>query len=262
MSKVETATAWMIGIANDDSHGYSQPNRGGNPDFDCSSLDIAANEYAGIPVKKYGASYTGNMKNAYIKAGYQDVTKSISLSSGKGLVRGDVLLHEGHHVARYIGDGQLVHASIDENGTVVGKTPGDQTGKEICVRSYYNHPWNVVLRYPEENTTTTASVTYTQEDFIRGVQSCLGAKVDGIAGPETLSKTITVSAKVNRNHPVVKHLQSWFNILGCNAGEVDGWAGPKFTAAAILFANTHGCEPDGEITTGQLMWKKLLGMVK
>ena len=38
MSKVDTYTDYMIAMADDNSHGYSQINRGGNPDFDCSSL--------------------------------------------------------------------------------------------------------------------------------------------------------------------------------------------------------------------------------
>lgn len=40
---------------------------------------------------------------------------------------------------------RIVHASIDENGKVSGGKVGDQTGKEVCVREWYNKPWNVVL---------------------------------------------------------------------------------------------------------------------
>jgi len=40
----------------------------------------------------------------------------------------------------------LAHASIDENGTTVGATPGDQTGKEVVIRSWYSKPWNYVIR--------------------------------------------------------------------------------------------------------------------
>lgn len=36
------------------------------------------------------------------------------------------------------------HASIAENGGINGR-PGDQTGREVCTRSWYNHPWNVML---------------------------------------------------------------------------------------------------------------------
>lgn len=38
------------------------------------------------------------------------------------------------------------HASIDENGRASGGQAGDQTGKEVCVRTWYNGNWNIVLR--------------------------------------------------------------------------------------------------------------------
>ena len=40
----------------------------------------------------------------------------------------------------------ICHASIDEKGTTVGATPGDQNTKEVCCRTYYNKPWNYLLR--------------------------------------------------------------------------------------------------------------------
>lgn len=46
----------------------------------------------------------------------------------------------------------LVHASISENGNAGwdGKAKaGDQTGKEVCTRSFYKKPWNVMLRYKD-----------------------------------------------------------------------------------------------------------------
>lgn len=36
------------------------------------------------------------------------------------------------------------HASISEKGTINGAS-GDQTGKEVCTRSWYKKPWNVML---------------------------------------------------------------------------------------------------------------------
>jgi hypothetical protein len=48
-----------------------------------------------------------------------------------------------------ISSSQLAQASIDENGNISGGKVGDQTGWEIHTRSYYNYPWNCVLRYPE-----------------------------------------------------------------------------------------------------------------
>ena len=38
------------------------------------------------------------------------------------------------------------HSSIDENGKIAGGALGDQTGKEVCTRAWYNKSWDVVLR--------------------------------------------------------------------------------------------------------------------
>lgn len=38
------------------------------------------------------------------------------------------------------------HASIDENGKAYGGKAGDQTGREVCVRTWYENSWNVILR--------------------------------------------------------------------------------------------------------------------
>lgn len=40
---------------------------------------------------------------------------------------------------------KIGHASIDENGKIVGKLKGDQTKKEIFTRNWYNGSWNVYL---------------------------------------------------------------------------------------------------------------------
>jgi len=153
MTKVEKAVDYMKKIAADSKHGYSQVSRWGNPDtwsdYDCSSLVISAYQAAGIPVKDKGATYTGNMYNAFTACGFKDVTSKINLATGKGLIAGDVLLNHQDHTAMMISTTQLAQASIDENGGIMGGKVGDQTGYEIHTRGYYNYPWNAVLRYPE-----------------------------------------------------------------------------------------------------------------
>lgn len=42
---------------------------------------------------------------------------------------------------------KIAHASINENGKISGGQAGDQTGKEVCIRSWYSKPWNVVIRF-------------------------------------------------------------------------------------------------------------------
>lgn len=153
MTKVEKAVDYMKKIAADSKHGYSQVNRWGSPntwsDYDCSSLVISAYEAAGVKVKTAGATYTGNMYNAFVKCGFKDVTSKINLATGAGLIAGDVLLNHQDHTAMMISSSQLAQASIDENGGIMGGKVGDQTGYEIHTRSYYSYPWDCVLRYPE-----------------------------------------------------------------------------------------------------------------
>lgn len=43
----------------------------------------------------------------------------------------------------------ISHASSDENGKAKGGKAGDQTGKEVCIRSWYNKPWNCVIRFTD-----------------------------------------------------------------------------------------------------------------
>lgn len=104
---------------------------------------------------------------------------------------------------------------------------------------------------------------YTQKQFIKDIQRAVGAKIDGIAGSETLSKTITVSSTRNRNHAVVKPLQKYLYALGyTSVGKADGDAGEKFTKAVNEYQKKvlKYTTVDGEITARGKMWKSLLGL--
>ena len=41
---------------------------------------------------------------------------------------------------------RIGHASIDENKNIKNGKAGDQTGKEVCIRTYYDKNWDFVLR--------------------------------------------------------------------------------------------------------------------
>ena len=102
---------------------------------------------------------------------------------------------------------------------------------------------------------------YTLEQFVRDVQTACGAAVDGIAGPETIGKTVTISAHKNRKHAAVKAVQQRLYALGyIEVGTADGIAGPKFTAAVAHFQQDNHCWVDGELTAKNKTWRKLLDM--
>lgn len=196
---------------------------------DCSSLMhvCALAGGANIPYRTNGAA-TINMKTRFTANGdYEVLTASKYLTSDKYLKRGDILVTPGSHTVMVLNNGSAA-------GTSETNTP-----------------------------TTSTNTTYTLKQFIKDVQKATGAKVDGIAGPETIGKTVTVSAKKNSRHAVVKPLQKRLNALGYNCGTVDGIAGPKFTAAVNSYQKNvlKYKNPDGEITATNKMWKKLLGMI-
>jgi len=105
--------------------------------------------------------------------------------------------------------------------------------------------------------------TYTKKQFIKDVQTAIGAKVDGIAGPETLSKTPTLCVSRNKRHKAVKPVQKYLYSLGyTEVGKADGVAGPKFTAAVKRYQKevVKLKVPDGIISSKKYTWKKLLGL--
>lgn len=144
-ASVENAVQWAINIANDPSHGYDWSERMGPGDYDCSGLVISAFEQAGFPVKSHGASYTGDMRQAFCACGFK--WNAGAGNSLDGLQRGDILLSESSHVEIYIGDGQMVGAHINEKGGCYGGQKGDQTGNEISVGPWKARPWDGTLRY-------------------------------------------------------------------------------------------------------------------
>ena len=131
----------------------------------------------------------------------------------------------------------------------VGERPMEVDGKYIrgyCVPDYASK---------------AAKTVYSKKEFIKDIQDAFGAKVDGIAGPETLNKTLTLSAILNRKHESVRAVQRRLAALGYDSvGKADGIAGAKFTKAVKEFQKKNGCVVDGEITARGKTWKKLLGL--
>lgn len=210
MSVIEKAIAWALAVANDPAHGYDQTSRWG-PDYDCSSLVISAFKAAGLPLT---ATFTGNMKYDFLRNGFVQVMDG-------SLKRGDVLLHERNHTAMYIGNNQLVHASINENGTIKGGQVGDQTGGEICIRGYYNYPWDCVLRYVGD---LGEEVEETEPDL-----------------DTTLIQRGDTGARVKK----VQALLIYFHGISCGPDGVDGDFGRNTESAVEEFQTLSGLAPDG-----------------
>ena len=234
----KTAVACEKGCANANI-GYDQNNRNtlyyyaNEVGFDLSKITIpcecdcssfmhvcAIAGGANIPYGTNGAT-TRTMRTQFVQSGmYKVLTDNKYRTSDKYLKRGDILVKAGSHTVMVL-----------ENGAKV-----------------------------TQSATETVKSTYTKTQFIKDVQSATDASVDGIAGKETLSKTITISKNRNRKHSVVKAVQKYLNSLGYSCGTADGVFGSKTHDAVCAYQKANGCTTDGEITARQKTWKKLLGL--
>lgn len=113
---------------------------------------------------------------------------------------------------------------------------------------------------PTISATVSNINSYSKKQFIKDVQAAIGAKVDGIAGAETLAKTVTISKIKNNRHTVVKHVQKYLNSIGINCGTADGIFGSTTDAAVRVYQKKNNCVADGEITKKGNTWKCLLGL--
>ena len=123
---------WAIATANDDSHGYSQASRNGNPDYDCSSFVFYALKNSGYDVGDR-AFATGGMPSVLQRLGF----KMIPIPDESQLQPGDILWWDGGgsrgHTEFYLGQSKKVGA----RGASYGSTaPGDQSGAEVAITEY------------------------------------------------------------------------------------------------------------------------------
>lgn len=225
-SKAERAAVWSEDTANDNTHGYSNNIRWG-PSYDCSSFLISAYEAAGVPVKANGASYTGDMKDAFLRSGFKDVTSQVNLQTGAGAIRGDVFLNEhgrgvtgstGHAVI-CLGNGKVANCRSAEGTT----DTADNSGNEIRIQNFWPYPWDCCLRLPEA------------ED-VSNLDTQTGFAGDGICGPETWAALARRMPTVREGSAswAVTALQAMLNALGEDL-DADSEFGPLTKTALIQF---------------------------
>ena len=152
---INDAVSFAVGIANDNSHGYSQTVRSlyniTNPkSYDCSSLCCTAYYYAflknGLTAQanylKANCSYTGNMLKM-LNVGFEIVARNQTAHAQ--MQKGDLELNVTHHVAMAIDRDNIVHARSSEGTT----NTIDDSGNEIRTQPWYNysHGWTHRLRF-------------------------------------------------------------------------------------------------------------------
>ena len=152
-----------------------------------------------------------------------------------------------------------IRKTWDDAKSQVAAYKNFEDAKANCPDNYCVFDWNGKCIY--ERFGRYESEEYPLEQFVRDVQKACGATEDGVAGPETLGKTVTIGASFNRSHAAVKAVQDRLYAQGYEeVGTADGIAGPKFTSALAHFQQDNGCTPTGIAEEWGKTWQKLLGL--
>ena len=155
------AVDFAVGIANDNSHGYSQTVRSlynitSPKSFDCSSLVLTSYYYAFLKngltdqanYLKKNCSYTGNMLKM-LNVGFEVVARCQTAHAQ--MIKGDVELADNNsngsnsHTALAVDKNNIVHSRSSE-GT---RDTRDNSGNEIRTQPWYlySHGWTHRLRF-------------------------------------------------------------------------------------------------------------------
>lgn len=222
---INDAVSFAVGIANDNSHGYSQAVRSlynitVPKSFDCSSLCCTSYYYAFLKngltdqanYLKSHCSYTGNMLNM-LNVGFEIVARNQTAHAQ--MQKGDLELNENYHVAMAIDKDNIVHARSSEGTT----NTIDDSGNEIRTQKWYlyniNHGgWTHRLRFTGKglnlNSSTNTSTTVTKNwieygdrgNNVKTLQTKLNKvgynlAVDGICGNATVTAIKDFQEKYN-----------------------------------------------------------------
>ncbi|MBR1591431.1 MAG: RICIN domain-containing protein [Ruminococcus sp.] len=224
--KIEEAVQWVLDIAADETHGYSQASRDG-PDYDCSSLIYHALENVGIHTSDF-TFRTYDMHALLIPAGFSYIPWT-TLKDVSSLQRGDILWR-WEHTELYIGDALEVGAHSDTPSSSYPRrsTATGDLGDEISITPFYAG-WTGIFRYNEDGEPQQ------NDDEL------------GIPYPRPVNFPIMIK---DCEGIYVQWLQyALNNILGYSTGSygVDGEFGSATDTAVKKFQSDNGLIVDGEV---------------
>lgn len=225
---------------------------------DCSAAVVIACCYAGIPESALysggNSAYTGNLRKKLLATGnFTAYTTSKYVASDKDLLRGDILLYEGHHVAVALENGANVKTVLPvPTRTLKINCIGNdvrwlQTGLNTIMKSGLTVDGDY-------GTKTFQAVKLFQDRYGLEVDGIFGsasraAMIKLLAGETIVVKKIPVLAKPTLekgdNGTQVNYLQQDLNYVLGTKLTVDGDFGPATYNAVKTFQKKCGLEVDG-----------------
>lgn len=154
---VNKAIKYMINLCEDDSHGYSQSNRTGRPDYDCSSSVHYSYVRGGGFSDNVVPSTTEAWPNSTLIS-YGILWEKIKIDSNYTPCPGDVLYRAGH-VEMYIGSysGKLGNFDSAKAGFHTNRghpEEGDQTGTEADITAFDKNKTSFTYAFRSKGTST------------------------------------------------------------------------------------------------------------
>lgn len=148
------------------------------------------------------------------------------------------------------------HAASNEYGGTHGGNPGDQTGNEVCIRTWYSRPWNVMLR--PKNTKVAEKIAVAME------QACANDNV----GYNQNNRTSLYFAAKEKNWDISKITKkvdcdcSALAAVCCNAAGLaiskDNWTGVQkdnmmATGAFVLYTASKYLNQEDYLKRGDVL---------
>lgn len=150
---------------------------------------------------------------------------------------------------------------VDKPHLYLGKWGSTTSSLRSIYGSYeaFKKTWNNSNGTDSGNSGFSMSI-YATKDQVKELQRIIGAKVDGIGGPETLSKTPTV--QYGDRGLIVNWLQRFLSDNIVRNLVIDGIFGTNTKNAVIKYqALSNLAVKDGVLDAGKNTWRKILGII-
>lgn len=153
---------------------------------DCSAGVIANTKAVGYilginKLKNIKATYTGNMRADFKKAGFEVLTDPKYITTDRYVIAGDILLNDAHHVAAAVTNGPL--SNVDTVSNVKNTAEEEYAMPEV---QYGSQGRAVkVVQVILGGLTIDGDFGDKTRDAVKAFQKQNGLTVDGIVGPKT-----------------------------------------------------------------------------
>lgn len=177
---------------------------------DCSAGVIAITKATGYllknnTLKNISATYTGNMRSAYKKAGFTILTDSKYLNSDEYLLEGDILLNDENHTAINLTNGKKANAPLTVTKTaclythaykdIYGKTSVSKCivkkGTKVTFIKHDGYGW-VYVKLPNDKTGWIVASRLAGKSIPGYRRTKLNSTIKAYPKPDTRLKSINI----------------------------------------------------------------------